>query len=291
MKIRKSMKVAALGMTVLLTLGMLSGCSTEKQAATSGTETAKAGGNISVVGSTSVTPLAEALGEAFQAKNKDTLVEVQGVGSSAGIKATVDGTANVGMSSRALKEEEKKLGLTEHIIAYDGIAVVVNPANQVKNLTKDQVQKIFKGEIKNWKEVGGADLAILVVSREAGSGTRDAFEELNKLTVEKDGKKVSQVIADALIADGNGAVKANVAGKASAVGYVSITYVDSSVAATSLEGIQPTEAAVKDGTYKLSRPFLMLTKGEPTKEAKAYLDFIMSDEGQKIVAEHAVPLK
>lgn len=288
------LKIASLAMSLVLTVGLLAGCAPKQEAAApeaAAAEGSKLSGNVTVVGSTSVTPLAEELGQVFQESNPDLFIEVQGVGSSAGIKAVNEGTADIGMSSRNLKEAEKAFGLTEHVIAYDGIVVAVHPSNGVTNLTSDQVVAIFKGEVKNWKEVGGADLPILVVTREAGSGTRGAFEELLKLEEEKDGNKVSMIVADALVADGNGAVKANIASKEGSVGYLSLDYADETVKMTQIDGITPSAETVKDGSFKISRPFLMLTKGEITPEAKAYLDFILSDAGQTVVSEHAITVK
>jgi phosphate transport system substrate-binding protein len=245
-------------------------------------------GTVAVVGSTSVQPIAQELADAFAEIEPGIQVDIQGVGSSAGIKAANEGTADIGTSSRELKEEEKAYGLTEHIIAYDGIAVAVSSNNGVENLTTEQIAKIFKGEITNWSEVGGADAEILVVSREDGSGTRGAFEELVKLLDEND---VSLVKADALIADGNGAVKANVASKDNAIGYVSLCYLDDTLKAVKVDDVEASVESIKDGTYKISRPFLMLTNGEVSDVAQAYLDFIMSDAGQEIVGESLITIK
>jgi phosphate transport system substrate-binding protein len=245
-------------------------------------------GTVAVVGSTSVQPIAQELADAFAEIEPGIQVDIQGVGSSAGIKAANEGTADIGTSSRELKEEEKAYGLTEHIIAYDGIAVAVSSNNGVENLTTEQIAKIFKGEITNWSEVGGADAEILVVSREDGSGTRGAFEELVKLLDEND---VSLVKADALIADGNGAVKANVASKDNAIGYVSLCYLDDTLKAVKVDDVEASVENIKDGTYKISRPFLMLTNGEVGDVAQAYLDFIMSDVGQEIVGESLITIK
>ncbi|MTI70737.1 MAG: phosphate ABC transporter substrate-binding protein PstS family protein [Firmicutes bacterium] len=249
-------------------------------------------GTVEVVGSTSVTPVAQKLSEAFMEKHSDVKVNVQGIGSTAGVKAANDGTADVGMASRNLKEGEKEWGLDEHVIAYDGIAVVAHPNNNVSDLDKETVTKIFKGEIKNWKEVGGNDKDIVVVSREAGSGTRGAFEGIMNLEKENDkGKDVSAVTKEALIAEGNGAVRANIAKKENAIGYISLAYMNDTVKGIKIEGAEPTVENIMAGDYKVSRPFLMLTKGEVSDVAKGYLDFIMSEEGQSIVAEKLIPVK
>lgn len=248
---------------------------------------------ISIVGSTSVQPLAQELADEYSKNGAQ--IDIQGVGSGAGIKAITDGTCDIGTSSRELTAEEKATGLKEYVIAYDGIAVVFNPKNTVSNLTVDQVAKIFKGEIKNWKEVGGEDKEIIVVSREAGSGTRTAFEELMKVQkdAEKDGKtvKVSALYEKAQVAEGNGAIKQNIASKENAIGYISIGFIDSTLKTSKIDGVDATEANVKAKTYKVMRPFLMLTKGEEKPGTKAFINFIMGDAGQKIVSEKYITIK
>lgn len=248
-------------------------------------------GKISVVGSTSVQPLAQELADDFNITETELLIDIQGVGSSAGIKAITDGTCDIGASSRELTKEEQAAGLTEKVIAIDGIAAIVNSSNSASDLTKEQLAKIFKGEIKNWKEVGGVDKEILVVSREAGSGTRGAFEELLKLQKKEGDKTISLVKSDALIAEGNGAVKANIASKDNAIGYISIGFVDKTVKALKIGGIEATEANVKAKTYSISRPFLMLTKGEMKPEVKAFMDYILGDKGQAVVAKKYISVK
>jgi len=248
-------------------------------------------GKLSIVGSTSVQPLAQELADAYTAKNKDVKIDVQGVGSTAGIKAINDGTCDIGTSSRELKTEEKAWKLTEHIIALDGIAVVVNPKNSVSEISKEQITKIFKGEIKNWKELGGIDKEIIVVSREAGSGTRGAFDELLKIEEKKDGKTTSYLKADALIAEGNGSVKANIASKENAIGYISLGFLDNSLKALKVDGVEATVANVKNKSYPISRPFIMLTKGEENATVKSFLEYIKGDEGQKIVSEKYISIK
>jgi len=241
------------------------------------------GEKLSIQGSTSVTPLMEKLVEAFP--EADAIeCEIQGTGSSAGIKAAIEGTAQLGMSSRELKEEELA-ELTPVVIAMDGIAVVVNPENPVKALTSEQVSQIFKGEIVSWSELGGDDAPIVLISREAGSGTRDAFEELMKLVSDKDGKPLSLVdMAGPLIATGNGEVKQNVATKKGAVGYLSLGSVDDTLTALEIDGAPATTENVKDKSYPIARPFILVTKGEPVENAQKMLDFILGAEGQAIVA-------
>jgi len=177
--------------------------------------------------------------------------------------------------------------LKETVIAYDGIAVVVHPSNPVKDLTTEQVNAIFSGKITNWKEFGGADQEILLVIREAGSGTRDAFEEIVKLFEEKDGKKVSTIAEDrAIIADSTNAITQNVSGKESAIGYVSLGSLNtSSTIPLKLNGVECTADNIKNKSYAISRPFLLLTQGTPSAEVQPVLDYILSADGQALVTE------
>lgn len=283
-------KILSILLIVVLALSVFAGCAGEKTEEQP--KSKKPEGTVSVVGSTSVTPIAQNLADAFSSIEPGVKIDVQGVGSTAGVKAANEGSGDIGMASRNLKTAEKEWGLTEHVIAYDGISVVVHPSNKVEDLTTEQITKIFKGEINNWKEVGGEDQEILVVSREAGSGTRGAYEEIMDLQEKNaEGKKVSAVVKEALIAEGNGAVKANVAKKEYSIGYISLSYLDESVKGLKVDGVEPTVENIKSEKYTVFRPFLMLTKGEPNKAAKAYLDFIFSEEGQKIVGEKLIPVK
>ncbi len=241
--------------------------------------------SISVVGSTSVAPLAEYEAENFLRVNKEIEIAVQSVGSSAGIKAAMDGTADIGMSSRNLKDEEKE-GLKEFVVALDGIAVVVHPTNKIKDISKEQLLAIFQGKIRNWKEIGGKDAPIVVISREEGSGTRGAFEEMTGLEIEKNDKKYTNLYSRAIITDGNGSVKQNVALKENGIGYISVGSVDDSVKSIAIDGILPTDENIKDGEYLISRPFILLTKGNPSPEAQIFIDYVLSPEGQQIVKEH-----
>ena len=274
-------KLMALAMTAVLSAGLLAGCGSKEESAEGAADPAAApGSKIILVGSTSVDPLAQKLAEAYKAKTPDVDIEIQAVGSSAGIKAALDGSATIGMSSRELKEEEIAEGANPLIICRDGIAVAVNPENPVQNLSKDQVQKIFMGEITNWKEVGGNDEEILVVSRESGSGTRGSFEEILKIEKEVEGKKISGLVETALQAEGTGAVKANVASKTNAIGYVSLGYIDETIKTVQVEGADPTAENITAGTYPVARPFVLVTKGEISETDQAFLDFVMSSEGQ-----------
>lgn len=281
----------ALSMSLLFAACGSSGNTGSTSGSDSGSEAGNLTGKVTISGSTSVQPLAQDLADAFQDIEQGVEVDVQAGGSTQGIKDASEGTSNIGNSSRELSSEEKSLGLTEHIIAYDGIAVVANPSNKVSNLTKDQIVKIFKGEIKNWKEVGGADKEILVVSREEGSGTRGAFEELLGLEEKQGDTKVSLVKADALIAGSTGEVTANVSGKDNAIGYTSLGFVESNVKKVSIDGVECSIDNIKAKKYVISRPFLMLTKGELSPETKAFLDFVTSDKGQEIVAKKYIGIK
>lgn len=269
-----------------------SGSSTTDENVGNGTTTEAEGttGTVSVVGSTTVQPVAQSIADEFASVEPGISVEVQGIGSSAGIKAAIDGTADIGASSRELKEEEKSTGITEHVLAYDGIAVVVNKENPVKDLDSETVKKIFEGEITNWSEVGGNDEDIIVISRESGSGTRDAFEEMMELTEEVDGATVPTLREDALICEGNGSVKASVASKTNAIAYLSLGYVDDTMNTVSIDGVVPSVETVKSGEYKISRPLLLVTKGEISEAAQKYLDYCL-DEGQTIVSESYISIK
>ena len=241
--------------------------------------TADLSGSISMVGSTSMEKLANALSEAFMEEYPDVTVTAEFVGSGAGIEAVTNGTADIGNSSRSLKDEEKAAGVVENIVAIDGIAVCVDPANEVADLTKEQLTNIYNGTITNWKEVGGADEPIIVIGREAGSGTRGAFEELVDL---KDACKYANEL------DSTGAVIAKVASTPGAIGYASLDALDDSVKALSLEGVEATAENIKAGNYFLSRPFVMATKGEISEQndlVQAWFDYVMGDEGQQIASE------
>ena len=293
----RSSKVLALIGACILTVGSLTACGSgetdnaassaapapaaENSAAESSAAPAEAAlsGSIQMVGSTSMEKLANALCEAFMEKYPDVSVTAEFVGSGAGIEAVNNGTADIGNSSRNLKDEEKQAGAVENIVAIDGIAVCVDPANTVTNLTKDQLISIYSGETTNWSEVGGADAPIIVVGREAGSGTRGAFEELLKL---------EDACAYANELDSTGAVIAKVASTPGAIGYASLDAIDDSVVALSLEGVEATPENIKAGNYFLSRPFVMATKGEISEQnelVQAWFDFVLGDEGQAVASE------
>lgn len=251
----------------------------ESSAAAPAETTADLSGSISMVGSTSMEKLANALSEAFMEKYPDVTVTAEFVGSGAGVEAVTNGTADIGNSSRSLKDEEKAVGVVENVVAIDGIAVCVDPANEVANLTKEQLTNIYNGTVTNWKEVGGADEPIIVIGREAGSGTRGAFEELVDLV---DGCKYANEL------DSTGAVIAKVASTPGAIGYASLDALDDSVKALSLEGVEATAENIKAGNYFLSRPFVMATKGEISEQndlVQAWFDFVLGDEGQQVASE------
>ena len=247
--------------------------------ATPAETTADLSGSISMVGSTSMEKLANALSEAFMEEYPDVTVTAEFVGSGAGIEAVTNGTADIGNSSRSLKDEEKAAGVVENVVAIDGIAVCVDPANEVADLTKEQLTNIYNGTITNWKEVGGTDEPIIVIGREAGSGTRGAFEELVDL---QDACKYANEL------DSTGAVIAKVASTPGAIGYASLDALDDSVKALSLEGVEATAENIKAGNYFLSRPFVMATKGEVSEQndlVQAWFDFVLGDEGQQVASE------
>jgi phosphate transport system substrate-binding protein len=266
--------------TSFLILGVLmagfafvSGCGTKK------TENGSAGlsGTLTIAGSTSVQPFSEVLAEKFMEKNKNVQVNVQGGGSSQGIAAAISGAAGIGSASRDLTADEKGKNLVSTPIAIDGVAIVVNSANKVTALTSDQIKNIYLGNIKNWKEVGGTDAPITVVTREDGSGTRECFSKgiMNE----------ENIVNSAIVQNSTGAVRTTVAGDKNAIGYISIANLNSEVKAVDLDGVAATEANVKSGQYKLQRPFMYITKGAPTGLAKAFIDFVLSDEGQKIIVD------
>ena len=274
----KTKKFLAVLISGILMAALLSGCGTNKggdnsAANTAGTNSeAKLSGTIKMAGSTSMEKLANALSESFMAENPKVSVTAEFIGSSAGIEAVTSGSSNIGNSSRALKDSEKSAGIAENIVAIDGIAVIVNKGS-AEELTKDQLVSIYKGETKNWSDVGASGGAIVVVGREAGSGTRDAFELKNECAYANE-------------LDSTGAVMAKVASTPGAIGYVSLDVLDDSVTALKIDGVEPTEQNIKNDKYLLSRPFIMATKGEISQQnelVKAWFDYIESDAGQKII--------
>ncbi len=239
---------------------------------------------IKLAGSTSVTPLMEKLAAKYMAAHPNISVNINGTGSSDGIKAANEGTSELGMSSRDLKTAEKGYGLTELTIAVDGIAAIVHPSNPVSDLSLDQIQKIYTGVITNWKEVGGNDAAIAVVSREPGSGTRGAFEEIVKFQ--------DKLVLGATEFDGTGGVKAELSKNADAIGYISLGSVDGSVKPLKVGGVDASTANVVNGGFKIARPFLVLYRAEKlSAEAAAFLDWIMTAEGQTIAGTNWIAVR
>ena len=230
-----------------------------------------------MAGSTSMEKLANALAESFMAAYPGVTVTAEFTGSGAGIEAVTAGSVDIGNASRNLTEDEKAAGIAENIVAIDGIAVVVDTANEVAGLTSDQLASIYKGEVTNWSEVGGADQPIVVVGREAGSGTRSAFEEL--LAIEDQCAYANEL-------DSTGAVMAKVASTPGAIGYVSLDVLDDTVKTVAVDDVEPTVENIKGGTYALSRPFVMATNGEISEQSEAVqaiFTYLASDEGKALV--------
>ena len=272
---KRSSKTFVLLILLCLPVIALSGCggSTNNEEDTSG-ET-ELTGSITVVGSTSVQPVSDLLAEAFMDENSKVNVYVQGGGSSAGIKAADDGAAEIGASSRDLKEEEKHLN--EYVIAKDGIAVVVHPSSNVLDLTLEEIKDIYAGNITNWSEVGGSSESIIVVTREEGSGTRSAFEEIVM------GKE--SIADNAIVQNSTGAVATTVAGDKNAIGYISLASLDEKVKALKVEGAEATSDNIAKGTYKVARPYIYITKGDPSGLTKSFLDFVLSPQAQSIIEQ------
>lgn len=265
--------IAALMGLILLSFS-LSGCGNEELPAYS----SEISGEINGGGSTSVQKIIDAEGAEFGALYPAVKFTYSGTGSSDGIKNAANGTYSFGCASRELKASEKT-DLTELVFAYDGIAVIVNDKNPVEDLTKDQIKAIYTGKITNWKEVGGENRPIAVVSREDGAGTRTAVEELLDFT--------EQLKPSATVKEGNGNVQSTVSANPNAIGYVSITFVDRSVKPLRVDGVEATMENVLNESYGLSRPFLALyNEKNLTPQTRAFLDFIMTDEGQTIVEKN-----
>ena len=268
--------IAVVAAMAMMTVG-LAGCGEKSNNENANeNQSEQLSGNLSLAGSTSMEKLANALAEAFMEKNQDVRVNAEFTGSSAGIESLIAGRTNIGNASRSLSDEEQQKGAVENVVAIDGIAVILDKDNKVKDLTKDQLVSIYKGEVKNWKEVGGSDQAIVVVGREAGSGTRGAFEEL---------LEVEDLCAYSNELESTGAVLAKVAATKGAIGYVSLDVVDQTVQSVKVNGVEATEENILDGKYILNRPFVMATMGELEKQSdliKAWFSFIDSEEGQEV---------
>ena len=243
-------------------------------------DTAALSGTGVITGSTSVEPILMDMVDEFTALNPDVTIEYTGSGSSAGIQDAIDGTNNIGASSRELTEEEAGQ-LESTVFAHDGIAVIVNPANEaVSDITIEDLLGIYSGQITNWSEVGGDDAEIFIVSREESSGTRSAFEELIGL------EDAGGLTGNASVAEGNGPVQASVAENEYAIGYVSFSYIDDTIKPLTVGGVEATPENAKSGEYPLSRPFLFAYNGNQTDAGDAFIEFALSADGQAIVEEH-----
>ena len=272
-------KIITVLCAVVMALSLFAGCG--QKANDNGTTT---GGTVSTDGSTSMEKVIGALGESFMEANSGTTFTYNPTGSGSGIQAVSEGRCDIGLSSRALKDDEKASGLKETTLALDGIAIIVNPQNPVKDLSLEQIAKIYTGEITNWKDVGGNDAEIVLIGREAGSGTRDGFESI---TDTKDACQYRQELTS------TGDVITTVSQNPNAIGYASLASIKDSVKALTVNGVAPTEATVKDGTYLVQRPFVLVTKeGVALSEtAQKFFDFATSADAASIIsAAGAVPV-
>lgn len=286
-KIGLSKKLAGVLATAAVAGMVLAGCGgTDTQ--TTANNTTQSGqttlsGTVSTDGSTSMEKVVGALGEAFMNANPEVTFTYNPTGSGSGIQAVSEGRCDIGLSSRSLKDEEKQSGLTETVLAYDGIAVIVGKDNEVEDLTLEQIAKIYKGEITNWKDVGGADAEIVVIGREAGSGTRDGFETI---TETEDACQYRQELTS------TGDVITTVSQNPNAIGYASLASVKDTVKTLKVNSVIPTESSVKDGTYLIQRPFVLVTKegAQLSEAAQAFFDYALSGEAGDIIVEAgAVP--
>ena len=273
-------KIIALILTLVLTLS-LAACGSDSNSNTDNTDNndgAAVTGTVSTDGSTSMEKVIGALGESFMAANEGVEFTYNPTGSGAGITAAQEGRCDIGLSSRALKDEEKAGGLKETVLAYDGIAIIVNPENPVNDLTLDQIAKLYTGEITNWKDVGGNDAEVVLIGREAASGTRDGFESI---TGTKDKCQYRQELTS------TGDVITAVSQNPDAIGYASLASIKDSVKALNVDGVTPSEATVKDGSYKVQRPFVLVTvEGkELTPVAQKFFDYITSPDAAAIIAK------
>ena len=260
-------KVISILLVAIMALSVFAGCSAEEK-------------NVSTDGSTSMSKVIQALAEAFQGKT-GIQVSYNGSGSSAGIQAVLDGTCDIGLASRDLKDSEKESGLTGTTLAIDGIGVIVNPENPVADLDIDTIAKIFTGEITNWSELGGEDAEIVLIGREAGSGTRSGFEELVGV---EDACQYRQELTS------TGDVITAVASNPGAIGYASVASLKDTVKAVSVNGVAPSNETVKDGTYLIQRPFVLVTKtdAELTEDAQQFFDYITSSEANDVITAAGV---
>ena len=279
-------KIMAFALTAVMALALLAGCGnqTNNDNANNGGDSADNGGaaavsgTVSTDGSTSMEKVIGALSESYMAANKDVTVNYNPTGSGAGITAVQEGTCDIGLSSRALKDEEKATGLQETVLAYDGIAIIVHPDNPVSDLTLEQIAQLYTGEITNWKDVGGNDAQVVLIGREAASGTRDGFESI---TGTKDKCQYRQELTS------TGDVITTVSQNPDAIGYASLASIKDSVKALNVDGVTPSEASVKDGSYKVQRPFVLVTvEGKAlSSAAQSFFDYATSADAADIIAK------
>lgn len=277
-------KILAMVLTGALMAVGVTGCGSDKSSDKSSesstgesTTNKELEGSISLAGSTSMEKLCEAMSESFMEENPGVTVTVEYTGSSAGLESLSSGSVDIGNASRGLKDEEKENDAVENIVAIDGIAVITEKDNTVDDISSEDLAKVYSGEITNWSELGGKDEAIVVIGREAGSGTRDAFEELLEV---KDNCEYAQEL------DSTGGVLAKVSSTPGAIGYVSLDVVDDSVIGMKIDGVEPTEEEILAGNYVLQRPFVMATKGDISQQnelVQAWFDYINSDAGKEVI--------
>ena len=272
-------KIIALVLTAMLALSLVA-CGSESKTDDTKTDDQPAAltGTVSTDGSTSMEKIIGALSESFMAQNSGVTVNYNPTGSGSGITAVQEGTCDIGLSSRALKDEEKSAGLKETVLAYDGIAIIVHPDNPVSDLSVEQLAKLYTGEITNWKDVGGNDAEVVLIGREAASGTRDGFESI---TGTKDKCQYRQELTS------TGDVITAVSQNPDAIGYASLASVKDSVKALNVDGVTPSEATVKDGSYKVQRPFVLVTMEgkELSPAAQAFFDYAISSDAASIIAK------
>lgn len=280
-------KILAFALSAVMALALLAGCGNQTDNNSSNndnggdasdTPAASVSGTVSTDGSTSMEKVIGALSESYMAANKDVTVNYNPTGSGAGITAVQEGTCDIGLSSRALKDEEKAAGLKETVLAYDGIAIIVHPDNPVSDLSIEQIAKLYTGEITNWKDVGGSDAKVVLIGREAASGTRDGFESI---TGTKDKCQYRQELTS------TGDVITAVSQNPDAIGYASLAAIKDSVKALSVDGVTPSEATVKDGSYPVQRPFVLVTVEGKTLSAAAqsFFDYATSADAADIIAK------
>lgn len=280
-------KILAFALSAVMALALLAGCGNQTDNNSSNndnggdasdTPAASVSGTVSTDGSTSMEKVIGALSESYMAANKDVTVNYNPTGSGAGITAVQEGTCDIGLSSRALKDEEKAAGLKETVLAYDGIAIIVHPDNPVSDLSIEQIAKLYTGEITNWKDVGGSDAEVVLIGREAASGTRDGFESI---TGTKDKCQYRQELTS------TGDVITAVSQNPDAIGYASLAAIKDSVKALSVDGVTPSETTVKDGSYPVQRPFVLVTvEGKAlSAAAQSFFGYATSADAADIIAK------